>query len=98
MEQRSPQPPNGIKLYPDFKTFLTFVTEEANLVCNPIYSWSTVKEAEMLDNMNKGHKLKDVKEKKTILSTDTTEEILRSPREVHDNNCIVYSVRRRTIV
>ena len=35
------------KVYPDFKMFVSFISEEANLGCNPI-SCSAVKEAEAL--------------------------------------------------
>ena len=43
------------KVYPDFKTFVSFVSEEANLCCNPISSCSVVKEADALNGMQRNH-------------------------------------------
>ena len=60
--------------YPDFKAFVTFVTAEADLVCNPISSCNAVKELEMSDNVHKGQRNKDIKGNKTIFSAKTTEE------------------------
>ena len=62
------------KVYPNFKTFVSFVSEEANLGCNPISSCSTVKEAEALHGIQRDHRQKDTREKKTIfLSNQGTE-------------------------
>ena len=62
------------KVYPDFKTFVSFVSEEANLCCNPISSCSAVKEADALKGMQRNHRQKDMREKKTIfLSNQGTE-------------------------
>ena len=54
------------KVYPDFKTFVSFVSEEANLGCNPISSCSAVKEAEALNGTQRDQRHKDMREKKTI--------------------------------
>ena len=62
------------KVYPDFKKFMSFVSEEANLGCNPIFSCSTVKEAEALHGIQRDHQQKDTRENKTIfLSNQGTE-------------------------
>ena len=62
------------KTYPDFKTFVTFITAEADLICNPISSCNAVKEAEAFDNVRKGQRAKDFRENKTNFSAKTTEE------------------------
>ena len=61
--------------YPDFKAFVTSVSAEADLVCNPISSCNAVKELEMSVNVHKGQRNKDIKGNKTIFSAKATEEM-----------------------
>ena len=70
------------KTYPDFKIFVTSITAEADLICNPISSCNAVKEAEVFDNVRKGQRAKDFRENKTNFSAKTTEE---SPKVQNGN-------------
>ena len=67
------------KAYPHFNTYVTFITAEADLICNLISSCNAVKEAEALDNVRKGQKTKDIRENKTNFSAKTTEESSKVP-------------------
>ena len=61
------------KVYPNFTTFVSFVSEEANLGCNPISSCSAVKEVEALHGIQRDNRQKDTREKTIFLSNQGTE-------------------------
>ena len=69
------------KVHPDFQTFVSFVSEEANLSCNSISSCSAVKEAEALHGIQRDHRQKDTREKKTIFLSNQGTEASPNPKK-----------------
>ena len=67
------------KKYPDFKTFTTFISAEADLLCNPISSCHAVKEVERATDSTHQEPKPKCDGKKSVHNTKTTEESSKEP-------------------
>ena len=67
------------KKYPDFKTFTTFISAEADLLCNPISSCYAVKEVERTTDSTRQEPNPKYDGKKSVHNTKTTEESSKEP-------------------
>ena len=67
------------KKYPDFKTFTTFISAEADLLCNPISSCHVVKELERATDSTRQEPNPNYEAKRFVNDTKTTEESSKEP-------------------
>ena len=87
------------KVYPDFKTFVSFVSEEANLGCNPISSCSavTAMEAEALHGIQRDHRQKTRERRRSFFSPIKAPKRVPILRKPPNNRSPVPSVSRMVI-
>ena len=87
------------KKYPDFKTFTTFISAEADLLCNPTSaSCHAVKEVERATESTHQEPKPKYEGKRSVHSTKTTEErFKRAKQNLKVADCSVHSVKRPTI-
>ena len=69
------------KKYPDFKTFTTFISAEADLLCNPISSCHVVKEFERATDSTRQEPNPNYEAKRFVNDTKTTEESSKEPNK-----------------
>jgi len=67
------------KKYPDFKTFTTFISAEADLLCNPISSCHDVKELERATESTRQEPKPNYEAKSSVHDIKTTEESSKEP-------------------
>ena len=72
------------KNYPDFKTFTTFISAEADLLCNPISSCHVVKELERATDSTRQDLLMTPRRRKKVPKSQT---------KPQSHNCNVHSVK-----
>ena len=69
------------KKYPDFKTFTTFISAEADLLCNPISSCHVVKKLERATDSTCQELNPNYEAKRFVNDTKTTEESSKEPNK-----------------
>ena len=72
------------KKYPDFRTFTTFISAEADLLCNPISSCHAVKEAERATDSTHQEPNPKYDGKRSVHNTKTKEESSKEPNRTSE--------------
>jgi len=85
------------KKHPDFKTFTTFISAEADLLCNPISSCHAVKELERAKDSLTRNQNRKTKRKGLFITPRRQKKVQRSQTELQGCNCNVHSAKRLAI-